>query len=606
MKNIKNIFDGICQKFQSLLFSFFILTMMGLCLGLISLYFGAGYYKLPMFLSYFKVDYLPVLNIFPVLLCLFLLYFIFNRVWASFLLTSIFTIGLSWVNYFKLMIRNDPLLAADVSLFSEAKNMAGKYEINPDWKIYAVVIACIIGTVLAKVLFRGKIQTIKYRLIGIVVLFTLIITSYNFIFTNGKIYAATENLGLINQWSSTQVYISKGFLYPFIFSIQSSKEKKPDGYNEKEAKERIRSYGYSNIDENKKVNVIGIMLESYNDFSKFVQVKMNKEVYEAFHQLKAESYSGELTPNIFGGGTVDTERAFLTGLTTDKNFRRNVNSYVRYFKEQGYTVEGSHPVYDWFYNRKNVNEYMGFENYYFFENLYSDLADGQIANDNILFPQIIKLYEENKKTGKPYFSFNVTYQNHGPYPTGGTWEKQFVFNKGLSREEYNLLNNYFAGIYSTNLELMALTDYFRNEGEPVILILFGDHNPGLGDNNIVYQKLGINLDSGTEKGFYDHFNTPYLIWGNDNAKEILGNDLNGEGPTISPYFLMNEFFNLAGYGGNEFMKLSNELRAELAVVHSSGRYKQSGKLTAELSSENQQKLNDFLKTQYYWKNNFKK
>ena len=34
-----------------------------------------------------------------------------------------------------------------------------------------------------------------------------------------------------------------------------------------------------------------------------------------------------------------------------------------------------------------------------------------------LFEDIVSLYEQNKQTGKPYFNFSVTYQNHGPYET---------------------------------------------------------------------------------------------------------------------------------------------------------------------------------------------
>lgn len=604
MLKLKTVFDDISRN---LAFTFFILLLMGLCLGIISMYFGAAHFKMPMFLSYFKVDYLPVLNIFPVILCLLLLYFIFNKVWISFLLTSIITIGLSLINYFKLMIRNDPLMAADISLFSESMDMAGKYNIQPDWKIVSVLIACVIGTILAKFLFKGKIKTIKPRVIAIIVLLFVGVASYKYVYLDYKLYtSSSQNLGIINPWSATQVYISKGFIYPFIFSIQSSKEKEPNGYIEKDAKERLFAFDYSDIDDNKKVNVIAIMLEAYNDFSKFEHLEINNDVYKIFHQLKAESFSGELVTNIFGGGTIDTERAFLTGYTALTNYRSNVNSYARYFKEQGYTVEGSHPSYDWFYNRKNVNEYLGFENYYFFENYYSELANGEIANDHILFPQIIKFFEKNKKTGKPYFSFNVTYQNHGPYPTGGTWEEQFINRENLTKEEYNLVNNYLGGIRSTSIQIKDLTDYFRNEGEPVVIILFGDHNPALGDNNNIYQILDIDFDGGTETGFYNYYNTPYLIWGNDSAKQVLGNDLKGEGPRIGPYFLMNEFFDLAGYGGNEFLKLSNELRTELEVIHSSGRYQQSGALTEELSPQSQQKLAEFLQVQYYWKNNFKK
>lgn len=582
------------------------LLAMGTSLGVVSMYFGTGHYLMPMFLSYFRVDYLPFLNIFPVVICIFLLYFIFNRVWVSFLLTAVITMGLTWINYFKLLFRNDPLLAADLSLCFESLEMAGQYDIQFNWKFYCVIAACILGTVASFYLVRMKMRSVGARLAGIVIV--ILVGSYVFhnIYMDSKIYRITENNGFINKWSSTQVYISKGFIYPFIYSIKANIDSPPAGYNEKQAKKILESYAYSEIPENKRVNVIAVMLEAYNDFSKFEQLKFNIDVYEYLHQLEKESYSGELVTNIFAGGTINTERCFLTGYTALNNFRYKTNSYVRYFEEQGYTVEGSHPCYSWFYNRRNVNEYLGFKNYYFFENYYSQLADGKIAKDNILFPEIIKLYEANKKTKQPYFSFNVTYQNHGPYSSSNQADKHYIKNLGYTQESYNILNNYFTGINKTNQELEAFIEYFRKENEAVVVILFGDHNPWMGDNNSVYKMLDINLDLSTEEGFYNYYNTPYIIWGNDSAKKVLGSDIKGKGPEIGPYFLMNEFFDLAGYEGNEFMKLSNKLKQSLHVVHSKNRYKESGVLTSKLSEASKKELEKFLQVQYYWRKNFKK
>lgn len=597
--------NGKLYKFFAAAYTFFALLFMGICLGLASMYLGTANYRMPMFLSYFKVPYLPFLNIFPVVFCIFLFYFISNRVWISFLTTSVFTMLLTFINYFKLLFRNDPLLAGDLGMASEAMNMAGKYHVSLNWKIICVIIVCILVTVAAFFLVKGKIRLIPLRLAGIVLMALVGFYSFNNIYMADKFYNVTQNYDLINRWSSTQVYISKGFLYPFIYSIKSSTDKPPEGYNAKKAEERLNSYKYSNIPDGKKVNVVSIMLEAYNDFSKFKQVEFNTDVYGYLHQLEAESYSGQLVDNIFAGGTVNTEWSFLTGFTSMRDFRKNTNSYARYFGEQGYTVEGSHPCYDWFYNRKNINEYLGFQNYYFFENYYSPLADGQIARDNILFPEIINLYEDNKKTGKPYFSFSVTYQNHGPYSSEKLTDVDYVKNKGYTEADYNILNNYLSGVASTTKEIKTLIDHFRAEKEPVVVILFGDHNPWLGDNNSVYKALGINFDLGTEEGFYNYYETPYIIWGNDSAKKVLGNDIKGKGPNIGPYFLMNEFFKLAGYEGNEFMKLSNDLKANVDVVHTTGRYKESGILTTKLSPASQQKLDDFLKAQYYWRKNFR-
>ena len=90
---------------------------------------------------------------------------------------------------------------------------------------------------------------------------------------------------------------------------------------------------------------------------------------------------------------------------------------VRYFNEQGYYTYGSHPSYKWFYNRENINVNLGFQNYSYFENRYERLTDGSIAMDNIFFDDLYDMYREHlkKQEDKWCFSFNVTYQNHGPY-----------------------------------------------------------------------------------------------------------------------------------------------------------------------------------------------
>lgn len=604
-KNDENTSKQLFHKLFYAAYTIFVLLAMGICLGLISMYFGAGNFKLLMFRSYFGVPYLPFLNIFPVVFMIFFLYIVFNRVWASFLATSTILMILTWIDFFKLLLRNDPFMAADLSLFSESVDMAGRYNIRPDWKIACVILACVAGTIFSFFLVKARIRSIPFRLSGLILFVITGFYLFSHVYMSSSLYDSIKNYDLINRWSATQVYISKGFVYPFLYSIKSTMDTAPEGYREKEAEDKLLSYGYSDIPDEKKVNVIAVQFEAFNDFSKFEQIHFNTDVYGFLHQLEAESYSGELVTNIFAGGTEDTERSFLTGYTSLRNYRSNVNSYARYFREQGYTVEGSHPCYGWFYNRQNVNQYLGFQNYYFFENMYSKLAKGYIARDNVLLPQIIKLYEESKVTPGPYFSFNVTYQNHGPYSTQKKTDVQYVVNQGYAEEDVNIMNNYFSGIYSTLQELKQFVDYFRAEPDPVVLILFGDHNPWMGDNKSVYRTLEIDFDLGKEDGFYNYYDTPYIIWGNDSAKKTLGNDIAGKGPKIGPYFLMNEFFRLAGYKGNEFMKASNDLKPVIDVVHGTGRYKERGVLTGKLSPGDQRKLNDFLKLQYYWSYHFR-
>ena len=144
----------------------------------------------------------------------------------------------------------------------------------------------------------------------------------------------------------------------------------------------------------------------------------------------------------------------------------------------------------------------------------------------------------------------------------------------------------------------------RDTEEPVILVLFGDHKPWMGNRNTVYEALGVSLDLSTEDGFRNYYATPYLIWANDAAKAILGSDFSGSGPEISPCFLMNEVFSLAGWGGSEYMKFMNEVKEVLPVIHTSGRYVTDGVLTQTLPEDAGRWLERFRQVQYYRQTNF--
>ena len=243
------------------------------------------------------------------------------------------------------------------------------------------------------------------------------------------------------------------------------------------------------------MNIVTIMLESYNDFSKF-DLDFNVDVYGPFESIKENAYSGELVTNIFGGGTIDTERAFLTGIKDLPSFKSSTNSYVWYLKNQGYYTEAMHPCYGWFYDRRNIDTYLGFDNFYYLENYY-----GEIVSDEALFEDVINHYEEHvSSSSQPYFSFTVTYQNYGPYAYGPLDEVEYLVKEDSYNEEtYYNANNYFRGVADTNVQLQKLIAYFESREEPVVVVLFGDHNPMLGENLAGYSMLNINLDLDTDE-----------------------------------------------------------------------------------------------------------
>lgn len=578
----------------------------GICL--LSLMLATGHYSMRLIFGYFECPLIFVLNLLPVLAVLLLLYGLTGRAQLSFLVTAAAVLGLSVGNYYKLMFRNDPVMFADLLLLKEAGDMAGKYHLFLNWKLLLVLFCVAAGFLFLHFLVRGR-PFGRGRAICAMVGVTACTLLYPAVLDDALYQRTAYYDRLNNIWSATQQYIARGFLYPFLHSISDAIETPPENYSPARAEAILSAYTDADIPEEEKVNIIGIMLEAYNDFTKFGVPDLAMDVYEVWHDLEAEGYSGDLVTNIFAGGTVDTERCFLTGFSDLVNFRTRTNSYAWYFRSQGYAVEGMHPCYEWFYNRENINESLGFENYYFVENYFSPLTNGDVALDDVFFPELLKTYQAAEESDQPYFSFSVTYQGHGPYNTDVCWwgEKgDYVVADGTYTEEQQyILDNYFGSIYNTNQHLKELTDYLRTDDEPVILILFGDHMPWMGDGNSVYEAMGLNLDLSSPEGFFNYYATRYLIWANDAAKEVLGADFTGEGPALSPNFLMNEVFRLCGWEGPAFMQTTQQVMDRVPVMNNpTGLYVENGTLTGTLSPEGQALVEDYDILQYYYRSHF--
>ncbi len=583
-----------------------LLALAAVCLGVLALWFAAADNRNVLFLSYFSHPLTLLLNILPALMLALVLYFLIGRADISFSITALVIMGFALANYFKLTFRNDPLYFADLFLIREAGNMVGRYQLFFSKSMLLALVLLVAAAVFLHFFARARTPW-KPRLLCFLATLLACVPLWG-LYTDPVIYiTGTANNEHINIFSETQIYVSRGFWYPFLYSTRYAKDTPPADYDEKQTKAALSAYEDADIPADKKVDLIALQLEAYNDFTKFGAPALDPSVYESFHALEAESYTGNLVTNIFAGGTVDTERCFLTGLTGLPSFRGPTNSYAWYLQQQGYTTEGSHPSSSWFYNRQNINSNLGFQNYYFLENRYATMTGGGVGPDSLLFPDMKALYKAHKQSSDaPYFNFSVTYQGHGPYDTAKNyWSEDYLLENDYTQEQRNLLNNYFGSLKDTGDRLAELVDFFRSSEEPVVLVVFGDHNPWMGDNNSIYDLLGINLDVSTKDGFLNYYSTRYLIWANDAAKAALGHDFNGVGPDISPNYLMSEVFRLCGWDGPAYMQAIRPAMEQVPVINvPTGLYLENGALTGTLSGEHNALINNYKHLQYYWRKHF--
>ena len=472
------------------------------------------------------------LNALPVLLVLALLWLATGQAWISCLATGTLTFLLAGGNYFKVMFRDDPLQWEDLFLLREAAQMSDQYQVvlTPLMIVWIVVIAAF-----ALALFflgRGK-PKLRWRLAALAGTAVVSVAAFFLAYTDDALYDLMADRYAGDQ---RQAYAATGVIYPFVHSAGSYLSQLT-AYDEGEAKDILNQFQDATIPANKKVNLISIQMEAMADLSLYDIDGLSPSVYADFHALQKESYSGNLITDIFAGGTTETEWAVLTGGNQHGDFSTKTDSVAWYLKSQGYTANGAHPCREWFYDRKTVNPNLGLDDYLFTDNYYYQFIEpgADVAYDDVFFPDLEKrLTEYFETSSKPLFSFNVTYQGHGPYEDEvAYWGTDFCTGD-YDEATRNILNNYFYVVQNSAGHLKEFTEFLDTLDEPVVLLLYGDHKPWMGNHGSIYEGLGISLDTATEEGFRNYYSTWYMIWATRPPRTCWTRTSGARGPTCPP------------------------------------------------------------------------
>lgn len=592
------------------------LALLGIGIGLLSLMLSAcasttmGHKAL--LLSYFRLPWLLFLNLFPPVALIFFAFFLFRRPWAAFLFSAVPCLGLTLGNYYKIQLRGDPVLATDLKLLRTAGGIVGHYTLELTEPVIILLVGFGLMLLFSLLLLRKEPMHGRIRPLGLLISVSLLLLSYFSVYTDATIYdSKTDNHDLFQTWSELELSLSKGTIYSFLHSVQDLFPASPEGYAEREAKEFLSQFVSEDIPAEEKVTVVGVMLEAFcdlTDFAPLSAIPAIQEVYAPLHALEEKYLSGNLLTNIFAGGTTDTEWGFLAGYSQHEDFLSDTESYVRYFKEQGYDTLYRHPGYNWFYDRVNVNRYLGFDESVFQENGFSDLIsmnDALYYSDAVLYDYLLADLDARSAEDAPLFLFSVTYQNHGPYISDTYWKEYITQEEtGWSYETCCIINNYLSGIERTVNELARFIEAMEARDEPIVFVFFGDHKPWFGNGNSVYTELNISLDHSTAEGFYNYFSTPYLIGANDAAQAALHGSFTGNGGDFSPCYLMQRLFDACGWEGPAFLQLQRAVHDDLPLISNLGYFWRDGQPTGVLSEETMALYQRYRYAEYYREQHF--
>ena len=578
-------------------------------------------------LAHFKAQpLLIVLNAMPIGLLVLALTCLLRNVFFSASLVNLAVCVLSIANRIKLEVRDEPVFPRDFALLKEVGSAMGTYDIHFPWGVIAVVLFTSAALAVLGVFCKGQPFPIARlrgwlgRVLGCAASFAVLTGLILTVYASNDLY---NSFSVSNAYYIPSVFNELGFPYCFCHQFTTYPIDKPEGFDKAEA-EDWDDGGETGL--GKDVHLIMVMDEAFSDLTDddVFAYTVENDPLPNLHALQNDPHaiSGHVVVPGFAGGTANTEFDVLTGMQTNalsaattSSFRvvnRNLDSVLRLFGDDGYHTSFFHPGDDWFYNRENVYRWMGAEETVFVDQMEDVDYKGRWVTDDYMAGFIEDKFEEAVENGELLCNYTTTIQNHMSYTAdkyGADYEYPDVpLTVSVSPEVETLLKVYVEGARDADAMLGRLVDYFSATDEPVVLAFWGDHLPYLGDNQLGYAALGseVSLPEEERSDPLCSYETPYVIWANDAAAEVLDWDAAvdaldlPENHELSASFLGAALVELTGRTGESpWFDFLNQLRRELPVVQKKTYLTMDGTYTKIISSEQEQLIDQWRKWSYY-------
>ena len=502
MKKFKEYLSLINLKSLALLFvwSFvvnFIVETLGRfhANGVITGFFWGG------FVAIFKQPYVILYGTIVIMFTLSFAMFFKRKYFALIIISAVWLIfGIS--NFVLLSYRVTPFSAVDLKLIDAALGVLTNYASKG--AIVGVIILAV-ALLIAFVIIAKKAPMEKTRNVKravVTVIFTFLLTVVSCSIGQATKLIATEFPNLAD------AYIENGFAYCFYNSLLNTGISKPKDYSPDTAQgivsesdapnettspdiEEVENVRLTDVSENyEDPNVIFLQLESFFDLTQVKGLQLSEDPVPYFRSLIESCPSGYLSMPCIGAGTANTEFEVITGMNLDffgpgeypyKTILKNTSceSLAFNFHDQGYATHVMHNNRASFYDRHKIFKNLGFDEFTSFELMnISEYTPNGWAKDKYLTKEIMKVLNA---TGQRDLVYTISVQAHGKYPATELIENPPIkLLSGAPENKWYGIEYYANQIKEMDDFLKELTATLEAFDEPVILIGFGDHLPGLG------------------------------------------------------------------------------------------------------------------------------
>lgn len=509
---------------------------------------------------------------------------------TAFLISSVLTLIAGIANFFVISFRGYGIVYMDFYAIKTAATVAGRYSYSVGPGFLAGCFTGAAGILISlympcrnKGSFFNK-RSMAASLSGIIVSVLFIIwINFDATFFKGVSSVTWDhNIG-INDY---------GYLLYFTANAGKAEVSQPPGYSVERADKILSAYE-TEEDEGRNItkglqnpNIIMIMNESFSDLRVLGNLKTDKNVMEFYDSLKENTIKGYVQSSVYGGYTSNSEFEFLTGCS--KVFLPG-NPYLQYVdcylpsvistikSQQGYDeAVAVHPYNASGYNRNRVYPLLYFDRFLSAEDFEEPVLVRDYISDQSDYKKIEELYE-HKKEGSSLCVFNVTMQNHNPYnDTSYKFEDNVKITSFIANMQ---AEQYLSLMKMSDNALRQLVTYFKNVDEPVIILLFGDHQPHLPD--LFYKDvMGKEPLQFTKEDTMLKYKVPFLIWANYDIPELFI-----EKASIN--YLSSLFLDAAGLKMSNFNRYLLDLYRKLPAISAVGSYDSDGVLHESDEKDNE-------------------
>ena len=189
-------------------------------------------------------------------------------------------------------------------------------------------------------------------------------------------------------------------------------------------------------------------------------------------------------------------------------------------------------------------------------------TEGNYISDLSDFKVITEYIEQKANPDDKLFLFNVTMQNHGGYTIPYANFDQEVWLTGDMEGKYPEADMYLSLVKKSDEAFEWLVNYFSQCDQPTMIVMFGDHQPGIEDE-FFDEAMGVESAKVPNEQKMVWYETPFVIWTNyDQPSEDMGRL---GAIYLSSYVLKRANLSLTPY--NEFLL---QLSEKLPIIHHLG------------------------------------